>query len=387
MKAVVIGAGILGSSTAYQLAKRGVEVTVVDKGAPGDAASAASFAWLNSNSRELRSYHDLGVMSIAEWSVIARELKNSSWLHTEGNLHIAGSVEEASHLEAKVRRLHSYGYPAIRMPVRELTRLDPVVRVRDNYELAVFFPSEGHITVPLLIHDLLLAAGGLGASVVAGTAVVDLINRGGEIRGVRLDNGVEIASDIVVLAAGAGIGTVMRTQGVEVRTEGTPGVVVTTSPGASNLTTMLHLPELSIRPDSEGRLVLRSFATDSQIDRTRWQLPDTAIRNLIDQTAAALTDVDPTAVEGERVKIATRPYPFDGLPVVGHWKELPGLYVMTMHSGVTLGAIAGRLAAEEITADVRNPLLDSFRPSRVRAAAENGVGYFDPYALEDKSKA
>ncbi|MDR5701858.1 NAD(P)/FAD-dependent oxidoreductase [Agromyces aerolatus] len=382
MKAIVIGAGVLGASTAYQLAKRGVDVTILERGVPGDAASAASFAWLNSNNKELRPYHDLNVMSIAEWSAVARELGDARWLHQDGNVHVAATAEDAEKLDAKAERLHSYGYAAIPMAPAELTRLDSAIRVRDEYELAVFFPLEGHISVPLLIHDLLGAAKRLGATVAGGTEVVDLITDGSKVRGVVLGNGDRLESDVVVLAAGAGIGALMASQGVDVRTEGSPGVTVTTSPGTSNLTTMLHLPGLSIRPDHGGRLVIRNARADQQIDPDGWTLPDAAVAELIDQTAAGLTDVDPTAVRGERVQIAARPYPFDGLPVVGHWDGLPGLYVMTMHSGVTMGAIMSRLAAEELTTDTPTPLLDGFRPARVIAAAEQDVAYFDPYAIE-----
>jgi glycine/D-amino acid oxidase-like deaminating enzyme len=387
VKVIVIGAGILGATTAYQLAKRGVDVTVVEKGVPGDAASAASFAWLNSNGKELRAYHDLSVMSMAEWTAIARELRSARWLHNDGNLQVAGSAKDAEQLTRKVDRLHSYGYAAIPLSPAELTRVDSVIRVRESYELAVFFPTEGHITVPLLIHDLLSAAKSLGTTVVGEATVIDLIIHGSTVRGVVLENGDRLESDMVVLAAGAGIGTVMASQGLEMRTEGTPGVTVTTSPGTSNLTTMLHLPGLSIRPDTSGRLAVRNFASDAQIDLTSWTLPDAAISELIDQTAEALTDVDAAAVRGERVQIAVRPYPFDGLPVVGLWDGLPGLYVMTMHSGVTMGAIASRLAAEEITGDSQSKLLKGLRPARVLAAVENDVAYFDPYAIEAEKHA
>ncbi len=382
MKAVVIGAGVLGSSITYQLAKRGVDVTVVDKGLPGDAASAASFAWLNSNTKELRPYHDLNVMSIGEWSAIARELGSQSWLHQTGNVHVVDNAADADALAARVERLNSYGYAAIPLPPRELTRLDPRIRVRDEYELAVFFPGEGHITVPLLIHDLLHAAKSLGATVVHSATVSGFIADGSRLRGVVLENGDRIESDIVVVAAGAGIGGLLATEDIQVQTEGTPGVTVTTSPGTSNVSTMLHLPGLSVRPDTSGRLVVRSSASDGYIDRSTWTLPDHAVRELFEQTAAGVTDVDAATVRAERIQISARPYPFDGLPVVGRWDGIPGLYVTTMHSGVTLGAIVGRLVAEEITTGDEAPLLHGFRPARVAEAAEKKVSHFDPYAIE-----
>jgi glycine/D-amino acid oxidase-like deaminating enzyme len=382
MKAIVIGAGLLGASAAYQLAKRGCEVTVIDKGIPGDAASAASFAWLNSNNKKLRPYHDLNVMSIAEWAAVARELRSSSWLHMDGNVHVAGNPADAEALLERVERLHSYGYAALVMRPRELSLIDPLIRVRDHYELAVFFPGEGHVCVPLLIHDLLSAATAMGANVAPMTNVAEFSSGAGRVNGVVLDGGDRVEGDVVVLAAGAGSGALMATQGVDMRAEGTPGASVMTSPGASKLTTVLHLPGVSVRPDTGGRLVVRSEEGDGRIDRSTWTLPEAQVRRLLELTSASVSDVDPATVRGERVRVAARPYPPDGLPVVGHWDGLPGLYVMLMHSGVTLGAIMGRLAAEEITTGEKAGVLEGFRPSRIIEAAASDVAHFDPYTVE-----
>ncbi len=46
-KVVVIGAGLLGSSVADELAGRGADVTVLDAGRPGSGTSGSSFAWVN----------------------------------------------------------------------------------------------------------------------------------------------------------------------------------------------------------------------------------------------------------------------------------------------------------------------------------------------------
>jgi glycine/D-amino acid oxidase-like deaminating enzyme len=382
MKAIVVGAGVLGTSITYQLAKRGVDVTLLDKGIPGEAASAAGFAWLNSNTKDLRPYHQLSVISIAEWALVARELGNSSWLHRDGHLHVAGTAGEAEKLLERAELLESSGYAAVPVTPREIPRLDPVIRVRDDYELGVFFPGEGHITVPLLIHDLLAAATGYGGTVRHSTKVAELLWDAERIRGVILEGGERIESDVVIVSAGAGIGGLLETQGVSVRTKGTPGVTVTTSPGASKLTTVLHLPGLSVRPDTGGRVVVRSAGIDAEINLQTWTLPEPAVRTLFAQLGDGVIDVDPAAVRAERIRIAHRPYPFDGLPVVGFWDGRPGLYVAIVPTGVTLGAVTGRLAAEEITTGKAPKLLEGFRPNRVIGAAANEVAHFDPYAIK-----
>jgi glycine/D-amino acid oxidase-like deaminating enzyme len=58
-RCVVIGAGVLGASLAARLASSGVHVTLLDQDQPDRATSRWSFAWLNSNDKSPRPYHDL----------------------------------------------------------------------------------------------------------------------------------------------------------------------------------------------------------------------------------------------------------------------------------------------------------------------------------------
>ncbi len=64
------------------------------------------------------------------------------------------------------------------------------------------------------------------------------------------------------------------------------------------------------------------------------------------------------------VMVGRRPIPQDSLPIIGRTTHIDGLYLSVMHSGVTLAAIAGRLAAAEILSDQDDILLSPYRPKR-----------------------
>ncbi len=68
-------------------------------------------------------------------------------------------------------------------------------------------------------------------------------------------------------------------------------------------------------------------------------------------------------LELAQITLAHRPVPGDGLPAVGAVK--PGLYVATLHSGITLGALMGELIASEVingnSAQTDN-WLETYRP-------------------------
>ena len=46
---VIVGAGIIGASIGYHLAKRGAQVTILEQIRPGAGATQNSFAWLNAS--------------------------------------------------------------------------------------------------------------------------------------------------------------------------------------------------------------------------------------------------------------------------------------------------------------------------------------------------
>ena len=73
-RCVVIGAGILGASVAARLAAAGLRVTLLDQDQPGRATSRWSFAWINSNDKGPRPYHDLNHAGMRAWAELAPDL-------------------------------------------------------------------------------------------------------------------------------------------------------------------------------------------------------------------------------------------------------------------------------------------------------------------------
>src|SRR6185312_1478451 len=118
-RCVVVGAGILGASVAARLAAVGVRVTLLDQDQPGRATSRWSFAWLNSNDKAPRAYHDLNHAGMRACAELA--------------------TADAATLEARVKRLTEWGYPAHLVDAAEAARLEPALRVPAG-TAAAFFP-------------------------------------------------------------------------------------------------------------------------------------------------------------------------------------------------------------------------------------------------------
>src|SRR5579864_41594 len=128
-RVVIVGAGIMGASIAYHLAKRGAQVTILEKQRPGCGATEKSFAWINATfSKQPRSYYDLNLFGIAGWRRLTVELA--------GDLHIqwGGSVEwfepgsaDAGKLVSDVRARAQWGYPTHLVDEAEIRRLLPKI--------------------------------------------------------------------------------------------------------------------------------------------------------------------------------------------------------------------------------------------------------------------
>src|SRR5271157_404413 len=111
-RCVVIGAGVMGASVAARLASAGMQVTLLDQDQPGRATSRWSFAWLNSNDKAPRSYHDLNHAGIRAWAELAPELDGAAWYRPVGHVELADSEAGRAELTARVQRLTEWGCPA-----------------------------------------------------------------------------------------------------------------------------------------------------------------------------------------------------------------------------------------------------------------------------------
>ena len=143
-RCVVTGAGVLGVCLAARLAGAGAEVTLLEQDQPGHAATRSSFAWLNSNDKSPRAYHDLNVAGIRAWEQLAAGLGGAAWYRPVGNLEWAAAPAGHAELAARVRRLAGWGYPARLISAAEAAELEPSLRLpRSGDPTSPGFPGRG----------------------------------------------------------------------------------------------------------------------------------------------------------------------------------------------------------------------------------------------------
>src|SRR5437016_3968587 len=110
---LVAGAGIVGASIAYHLAKRGAKVTVIERSQPAAGASGKSFGWLNATfSKRPRGYFELNQLGMTGWRRLESELNGALQIQWGGSVAWCPPGPESDELRASVENHRGWGYAA-----------------------------------------------------------------------------------------------------------------------------------------------------------------------------------------------------------------------------------------------------------------------------------
>ena len=207
---VIIGAGVIGLSLALELAYRGVETVVLDRGLPGDRATSAlgsAAGMINPQAHpgiEPEPVRDLALLSrhlYADWiASIEEESGILCEYDVRGGLTVARTDVEEVQLDRALDWQRSRGLAFEVLTADEVKEREPAL---DGEVRAAFsFPLEGQIATARLGQALALAARGAGAHVISHAPVLAIRCESGRLVGVESGAGLILAG-AVVNAAGA----------------------------------------------------------------------------------------------------------------------------------------------------------------------------------------
>ncbi|RWP52683.1 NAD(P)/FAD-dependent oxidoreductase [Mesorhizobium sp.] len=344
---IVVGAGIIGASIAWHLAKAGAKVTVIAGSGAGGVATPNSFAWINASWGNPEPYFRLRIRSMAEWTLLAQDLPGIPLAWCGG---LCWDLPPAE-LEAYAAEHSGWGYGIERVDRARAASIEPNLAELPDFALHV--PGEG-VAEPVAATLALLAdAEQRGARMMTGTAVTALVQANGRVTGVDTSTG-PIAADEVVIAAGAGSPAIAATAGLKLPIETPPGLIVHSRPYEKLLNGLVIGDRLHMRQTAEGRIIAGSDfgGADPGVDA------EATARELFAAMKSMLRGAD--GLELDFHTVGYRPTPIDGFPIIGRAEGISGLYVAVMHSGITLAPAVGLFAAREILDGARDPLLEPY---------------------------
>lgn len=366
MKIVVVGAGIVGSSIAFHLARRDTEVILIDRSKPGSGASSHSFAWINAGHKPPFTYHDFNRRSMDMWDRFSQQLGVDVGLRWGGKISWQSAPGPAEELRKTTKHLQSWGYPIRLIDAETLNMMEPGLSP-GPIDAAEYSEIEGHVEPPKVIDACIKKILQLGGQVLSNTEMVAVESgHRNKVRSVTTTAG-DITCDAVVLAGGTDNTKLASYVGTYIPQQSSPGVVIRTDlqPKLLQSVPVVYLPalgprdkEVHLRQLSDGTLMIGEGSQESLAGDDSQLHAD----NLLARAAHYFP-----AIEGAKaipVPVGYRPMPLDGYPVLGFVEEAPNVYMALTHSGVTLAPIIGQLASIEILDGADVEILARYRPGR-----------------------
>jgi glycine/D-amino acid oxidase-like deaminating enzyme len=358
------------------LARRGIQVTVLERGSSKETGvtTPASWAWLNANQKDPPHYRWLNQLGMLSWRRDKALRKYPVW---------SGSLVQYKE-QPKASRLAGYEHEGP-LDSERLLELEPHATFSDGP--VYYFPGEGYVDPAEAVTAMRQIASDKGATFlfehnatkllyndkdstkqrVCGVVCTSMNSGGNEAASSR------IMADVVVITCGAGDSST-DLGGVPLADR--PGCLAFAKPRSADASPRLSrllidtVNAAHVQQRQDGTIAMGGGTLElggsSLAPRTTCSAATTVSHHYgqDDQNPllAGAHRIAPSVVKHTAYShsaSAVRPFPKDGLPVTGYSK--PGLYSIVTHSGVTLAPILGALAAAEI---VDGTDLDILRPYR-----------------------
>ncbi len=224
---VVIGGGFLGTSTAYQLAKRGVQVTLVERNEIGRQASGTNWGYVWVQTQPAGQALTLALASSQMYETLADELSFDIEYVQCGGMMVLEEEEDLEAAEKVVASQREAGVDVRVVDRNELRQMEPTLS--KSLFGAVYSPIDAKVNPFYVNIGFAEGAKKHGAKILTGTRVRAIEMKGGEIQSVITDRG-RIKTHMVVNAAGVWARQIGSMVGIDIPIVCHQGQVVVTEP-------------------------------------------------------------------------------------------------------------------------------------------------------------
>ncbi len=405
---VVIGGGVIGMSIALELASRGAQVTVIDRGEPGFGCSYGNAGWItpcfamplpmpgmllksigwllnpdsplyikpepsillfrwltrflfSMNQKHLDRSVDvltgLSKYSLESYEKLSQDSGSTIGFEKKGLLMVGQSeagVKAAVHEMELVAR---HGIPGQYLDERGVKELEPALTGR--IQGGVYFPAEAHGEPLAIVQALASAAQKHGVKILPRTEVYDFVIEGRKIRSLKTTRG-ELKAHDYVLATGSWSHTLGKALKLRIPVLGGKGYALITKPfaPAPRLPLMLIEKKIAVTPRNGS---IRLAGTLELVNRDESITPR-RVENILRGSREFLSV--PERPEITEVWRGLRPCTPDGVPVIGRPKAYDNLMLSTGHQMLGLQSAPG---SARLTADLLLGAQPIFDPKPFRA--------------------
>ncbi len=351
---LIIGGGVIGLSLAWDLARHGQSVQVIDRQEPGREASWAGAGILPAASRAtaLHPYDQLCGLASELHPRWAEELRSLTGIDTGyrrcGGIYLARTPGEAAALAAWAQDQRQLGIEVERLSAQTFGRF------------AYFLPQESQLRNPRHLQALLAACQLAGVEITTHVEASEIVLDSGRIAAVETNHGPLRARQFC-FTTGAWTGQLLARLGMPIHVLPMRGQMLLFRCEKSPIRAIVNEGSRYIVPRDDGRILVGSTEEEAGFDKrtTEEGLADLATfaREIVPQLAD---------VPIERSWAGLRPASLDGLPYLGLLPGLANAFVAAGHfrSGLYLSPSTAVVMSELMRDQPTEIDLGPFRVSR-----------------------
>ncbi|MDO7744487.1 MAG: FAD-dependent oxidoreductase [Pedobacter sp.] len=410
-KAIIIGAGIVGLSSAYYLQQSGWEVTVLEKGDLSDNCSFGNagmlvpshfvplaapgmiekgIKWMfdskspfyvrpslnmdlvgwglkfmksaNKEKAERAAVplRDISLLSKDLYADLTKEIGDFG-LTNNGILMLYKSDkvgEEELHIAEQARNL---GLDVASLSAAEAQALQPDLKL--DVLGGIHYRCDAHLNpnqLLALLQKYLLAK---GVKIIKNTEVTKIIHEKGQITSL-LAGGKQYSANHYVLAGGSWSPEIAKRAGFKIPLMPGKGYSFLVDDTAKNMHIAALLCEAKVSVTPMGGKI--RFGGTMEIDAVNDRININRVKGIVESIPKYFPDMHPALPETKDIWYGFRPCSPDGLPYLGNSKSLQNLTVATGHGmmGISLGPATGKLVSELINGQSPSMDINPFSANR-----------------------
>jgi glycine oxidase len=308
------------------------------------------------------AFRDLAVASWRLYPRVVHELREHTGIDVEhvarGTIYLLYTTEDVREAEQRAQWALGPEFGIEAWDRGDVQTREPALSPKVSG--AMFVKGDHWVNNQRLVVAYAQAAVAAGVTLVTGCAVSRVVVEDGQARGV-LAEGERYDADLVVLAAGAWTAALTASFGGSLPVEPRRGQMVALSHVPPVITHCIHGDDVYLVPRPSGELLV-----GATVERVGFQRAVTAA-GIAGLLAGAIELVPALAgLPITRTWYGFRPWAPDGLPILGPWPDVAGLWVATAHfrNGILLAPITARLMTEWIVRGHPSMALQDFLPDR-----------------------
>ena len=380
----VLGAGVNGTSIAYELSKRGKNVILIDKIVMGAGASGSCDDMILLQSKKPGILLEMAFRSLELFETLKEELPCDIEFDTRGGTILIEDEEHLSIMEEFVASQNRYGLDVEIIDRKRLLEFQPLVA--DDIIASTYSAKDSQVNPMLLMKGFLLGGKRYGLRFLSRTRPKEIRQRSG-LWAITLDSGDVVEAGAVVNAAGAWANDLTKLIGFEVPITPRKGQVIVTeaipSLGKTNVWSAQYIvsklkPQMAqsggiTRPGDKfglgfaftgthnGNYLIGSTRENAGYDKST----DPEAIAMIAEQAQRFFPVM-AKINFIRTFAGLRPSTPDGMPFLGEIPGAQGFFIAAGHEGdgIALSPITGRVMADLIMGIKPEFPLEKFSPGR-----------------------